>query len=247
MIITITNLIQESLAKHDLNYELSGDSRSKRFLIRAADALLLVNVWESIVYVFGMYKHKIPRNQGQRLRELCKTLNDSGAYTYNLHYCDLMCMKRIAYEEVINDPDVVHRELVEICNRLTNFYVTNIEVPSSGGTSGGLRSKNKAPAALKQRIEAVSASVTDALRELENIKAELENYKSQLEEKAQAARDRADSYSTWNDGAEDRASELEDKFSDIEGLYDEIDSAYDELFNAEMSLSSAVMGAYVLE
>lgn len=243
MIIKITNLVQEALANHDLNYELSGDEQSKNLLIPTADAMLFVNVRESDVYVSGMYKQRIPSNQGPRLRVLCKEVSNIASYSYSITSGRVMCIKRISLDEIINDSDVVYRELVGISNRLADFYATNTEVP----TSGRLSSKNMSPAGLKRRFEAVSASITETLKELEDLKDELESYKDLLEEKAEAARDRADSYSTWNDRAEDKASELEDKFSDIEGFYDEIDSAYDELRSAEMTLSTAVMGAYVLD
>lgn len=243
MLITITNLIQEALANHDLNYELSGDDQSKNILIPTADATLFVNVRESDVYVSGMYKQRIPSNQGSRLRVLCKEISNSASYTYSITSGRVMCIKRISLDEIINDSDVVYRELVGICNKLADFYATNTEVP----TSGRLSSKNMSPTGLKRRFEAVSASVTEALRELENLKDELESYKDLLEEKADAARERADSYASWNERAEDKASELEDKFSNIEGFYDEIDSAYDELYSAEMTLSTAVMSAYILD
>lgn len=243
MIITITNVIQDALAKHDLNYELSGDDQSKNFLIPTSDATLFVNVRVSDVYVSGMYKPRIPSNQGPRLRALCKEVSNSASYSYSITSGRVMCIKRISLAEIINDSDVVYRELVGINNKLADFYATNTEVP----TSGRLNSKIMTPAGLKRRLEAVSASITEALRELEELKDELESYKDLLEEKAETARDRADSYSNWNERAEDRASELEDRFSDIEGFYDEIDSAYDELYSAEMTLSTAVMGSYVLD
>lgn len=243
MIIKITNLVQEALANRDLNYELSGDDQSKHLLIPTSDATLFVNVRESDVYVSGMYKQRIPSNQGSQFRALCKEISNSASYSYTITSGRIMCIKRISLAEIINDSDVVYRELVGISNKLADFYVTNTEVPTSGSPS----SINMSPAGLKRRLEAVSASITEALRELENLKDELESYKDLIEEKAEAARERADSYSTWNDRAEDRASELEDKFSDIEGLYDEIDSAYNELYSAETTLSTAVMGTYVLD
>lgn len=240
MIITTTNLIQESLAKHNWNYELSGDSGSKKLFINASDAMLMITVAESAVYISGMHNQKIPANQVSRLRELCKKLNGCESYNYSIQSRQVMCISRISHVEIENNPDIVHQKLLETSNKLTNFYVYNTEVPTSGRQSLNNSS-------LKSRLEAVSASVSEALRTLESLKDELENYKDLIEEKAQTARDRADSYSSWNERAEDKASELEDKFSDIEGLYDEIDSAYDELFHAEMSLSSAVMGVYVLD
>lgn len=243
MLITITNLIQEALANHDLNYELSGDDQSKNILIPTADATLFVNVRESDVYVSGMYKQRIPNNQGSRLRAVCKEVSNIASYSYSITSGRVMCIKRISLDEIINDSDVVYRELVGICNKLADFYATNTEEPNSDRPS----SKNMSPAVLKQRLEVVSASITVALRELESLKDELESYKDLLEEKAEAARERADSYASWNERAEDKASELEDKFSDIEGFYDEIDSAYDELYHAERTLSSAVMGTYVLD
>ncbi len=243
MIIKITNLVQEALAKHDLNYELSGDEQSKNLLIPTSDATLFVNVRESDVYVSGMYKQRIPSHQGSRLRALCKEISNIASYSYSITSGRVMCIKRISLAEIINDSDVVYRELVGISNKLADFYVTNTEVPTSGRPS----SKNMSPAVLKRRLEAVSASITEILRELEDLKDEFESYKDWLEEKAEAARERADSYLTWNERAEDRASELEDKFSEIEELYDEIDNAYNELYQAESTLSNTVIGAYVLD
>lgn len=247
MIITITNLIQESLAMHDLNYELSGDGEGKGFIIFTSDASLCINILESDVYVGGMYKHNVPRNQAPKLRILCKELSSHDSYRYSIESGRIMCIISLSHKEIINNPDIVYQELIKISNKLTDFYVDNTEVPMPGCQSGIQRTNCMSAVSLKKRLEEVSATVSKALQELENVKDELENYKDLIEEKAQAARGRADSYSSWNTRAENRASELENKFSDIEELYNEIDGAYDELHHAEMTLSIAVMGTYVLE
>ena len=159
MIIKITNLVQEALVNHDLNYELSGDEQSKNLLIPTADATLCVNGRESDVYVSGMYKQRIPSNQGSRLRVLCKEVSNIASYSYSITSGRVMCIKRISLDEIINDSDVVYRELVGISRQRKLFSVKSLSLVQSSFAvyvkqQRDSEAETRLPAAPQPRVEA---------------------------------------------------------------------------------------------
>lgn len=245
---SIIEIIQGSLTENDIKFELFGDSADNTLLIQFPDVTLFVYVVESGSHIVGFCNQSIPSNHISRLISLCDKLNDSESFNYSIDDDgQLICKKYITHEEVVENQDIVGYNLVGINNKLVDFYSKNVEGVISEQYVDNSQPNVMSNSSLRHRLEAVAASVTAALHELEELKDELENYKNMLEEQAEDARERADSYDDWNERAERIASKLERKYSDVDNFYFEIDNAYDELYSAESTLSLAIMEAKLLD